>query len=86
MQIPFAKKIAQAAAMVCLAAMSTGRRTGNPGLSVGVGQGKAAQPLCCAQAVSQKKFGEWGLHWYSRPNEKSRKRLERPKGFARRDG
>lgn len=30
---------------------------------------------------SQKQFGEWGLRWYSRANEKSRERLERPKGL-----
>lgn len=38
------------------------------------------------QQRSQKKFGEKGRRWYSRANAKSRERLERPSGFARRHG
>lgn len=30
---------------------------------------------------SQKQFGEWGLRWYSRVNEKSRERFEQPMGL-----
>ncbi|WP_457586590.1 hypothetical protein [Ensifer canadensis] len=86
MQIPFAKKIAHEAKIVVAAVMGTGRQGAEPAMFAGGRPEPAARPNCCAQAVSQKKFGEWGRRWYSRPNEKSRKRLERPKGFARRNG
>jgi hypothetical protein len=74
MQIPFAKKIADEVRSQPSRVTGTGDQVFNPVWLLGLG----VRHLCCAQAGSQKKFGEWGLRWYSRANEKSRERLERP--------
>jgi hypothetical protein len=55
----------------------------SPSVSGNRREGRSGSP---APLWFQKKFGEKKRRWYSRANAKSRERLERPSGFARRHG